>query len=152
MLENISIIIYNISSSHKLLEYTRIVHGFGIKNIVIAKAIGSASQLGIPELFKLALRHNLSVIVLNDLNEVKEYLRIDKLYFLSNKCRSEIDPLLNDVKLNFKIGLVVHGSDLSFTPKELELGKELCVIDRDVSSIALLVITLYELLKRLSSQ
>lgn len=152
MLENISVIIYSISSSHRLLEYARVIHGFGIKNIVITRATGSAAQLGIPELFKLALRHNLSVIVLNDLNEVKEYLKIDKLYFLSNRCRSGIELLLNDVKLNFKIGLVVHGLDLSFTPKELELGEELCVINRDLSSIALLVITLYELLKRLSSQ
>ncbi len=132
-------VIHNPASVQKLLDAIKASLGFGVKTIVITKAVGSAAQQGVPEAFRLVLKSGATLIVLPDIKDAVELLKPDHVYFLGVKG----EPM-GDVK--GRTLLVVQASDQQFMPSELNLGRQVKVIGRDVGSTALLTLALNKLL------
>lgn len=135
------VVVYNISSASKMLEFAKLTYGFGLRKLVLAKIFGAAAQQ-IGDLFKLAFKMGKEVLVLNDLFDVIDVLRPDAILALSKPDVAE--PLV--VPDASRLALIVHGSDFSFSQKELPQGaKVVYAVDRDIGSLGQLAIALYTL-------
>jgi SpoU rRNA methylase family enzyme len=136
---NVIPVIHNPASVQKLLDAIKVSLGFGVRTIVVTKAVGSAAQQGIPEAFRLVMRVGASLIVLPDIRDAVELLKPDHIYFLSTK-----GEIMGD--LNGRVLLIVQASDQQFMPSELNLGRQVRVLGRDVGSTALLTLALNKIL------
>ncbi|MEM0479334.1 MAG: RecB-family nuclease [Pyrobaculum sp.] len=138
----IAVAVYNISSVPKMLELAKVTFGFGVKRLVLIKVFGAAAQQ-IGDLFKLAFKMGGEVLVFNDLNDAVELLKPDVVYLL-DKPRKEAKLV---EKIDGKILIVVHGADLSFSPREMPEGATVVYsVEKDVGSIGQLAVALYKLL------
>lgn len=136
------------SSVPKMLEFARLVYGFGIRRLVLAKVFGAAAQQ-IGDLFKLAFKAGGQVLVFNGLDEAVELLRPDAVYAVT-KPESGAKPL--DGLQGRHVMLVVHGSDLAFSQKELPpQAVPIYGVDRDIGSLGQLAVILYNVTARVSS-
>ena len=157
LLNNLIVVVHNISSVHRVVEFARLVTGLGLRYIVYTKVTGAAAQQGIPEAFRIAVKQGATLLVLSDLPDVFDLIRPDKAYFLITETVqgreiakltdivSEISRLVEEGR---KVALIVNGSDLPFTPRELQSGVPVKVLDAPVPSLALLAVTLYEIVCR----
>ncbi len=83
---NVIPVIHNPASVQKLLDAVKVSLGFGLKTIVVTKAVGTAAQQGVPEAFRLVLRSGgATLIVLPDIKDAVELLHPDSVYFLSTR-------------------------------------------------------------------
>ncbi len=82
---NVIPVIHNPASVQKLLDAVRVSLGFGVRTIVVTKAVGTAAQQGIPEAFRLVLKSGVALVVLPDIKDAVELLRPDNIYFLSTR-------------------------------------------------------------------
>ncbi|MFN3804645.1 MAG: RecB-family nuclease [Pyrobaculum sp.] len=136
----LAVAVYNISSVPKMLEFARVTYGFGVRRLVLVKVFGAAAQQ-IGDLFKLAFKMGGEVLVFNDLADAVEVLKPDVVCALSKP-----DGTRAVEKAGGKILLLVHGADLSFSPRELPQGALLChAVERDIGSVGQLAIALYRL-------
>ncbi|MEZ0248133.1 MAG: RecB-family nuclease [Thermoproteus sp.] len=141
---DVTVAVYNISSLPRLMEFARVTYGFGVKRLVAVRVFGSAAQQ-IGDLFKYAFKVGGEVLVFNDLNDLSEALRPDLIVALT-KQEKGVEPLadLPDARLV----LVVSGSDLPITQRELPKGARLAyAVEEDVGSVGQLAIALYRLKK-----
>ncbi|MGC8607427.1 MAG: RecB-family nuclease [Vulcanisaeta sp.] len=134
-------VIHNPASVQKLLDAIKVSLGFGVKTIVVTKAVGTAAQQGIPEAFRLVLKSGATLIVLPDIKDAIELLRPDSIYFLSTRG----NPMDN---IKGRTLMIVQASDQSFMQSELNLGQQVKVIGRDVGSTALLTLALNKVLDK----
>lgn len=140
----IIVVVYNISSLPRLIEFAKVAYGFGVRRLAVARVFGSAAQQ-IGDLFKLAFKMGGEVLVFNDLKDAYELLRPDSTLVLSRPEKG-VEPL--GQLPNGRIALVVSGSDLPITAKELPPGaRQVYAVEEDVGSLGHLAIALY-LIKR----
>ncbi len=146
ILNNVIPVMHHVMSAHRLIDFARIVYGFGFKNLVITKVSGSAAQQGVPEVFRLSMKYGSSLVVLPDLKDVVELVKPDKIYFLSQDGSKTMSELLEELSSSCnRVALVASGLDVSFTPKELELGESVKVLNKSLGGIGLMTVALYEL-------
>jgi len=134
--------VYNINSASKMLEFAKITYGFGVKRLVLAKVFGAAAQQ-IGDLFKLAFKMGGEVLVFNDISDVVEVVKPDVVFALTRPDK-DTRPV---EKVEGRVLLLVHGADLSFSPRELPPGAVLShAVNRDIGSLGQLAVALYRLL------
>jgi len=137
----IVVAVYNINSASRMLEFARVCYGFGVRRLVLIKVFGAAAQQ-IGDLFKLAFKMGGEVLVFNTINDAVEALRPDAIYALGKPDR-DTRPI---ERARGRVMLLVHGTDLSFSPRELPPGALLChAVQRDIGSVGQLAIALYKL-------
>ncbi|BDR93262.1 RecB-family nuclease [Vulcanisaeta souniana] len=136
---NVIPVIHNPASVQKLLDAVRVSLGFGVRTIVVTKAVGTAAQQGIPEAFRLVLKSGVALVVLPDIKDAVELLRPDNIYFLSTRGDS-----MGEIK--GKSLMVIQASDQPFMQSELALGRQVRVVGRDIGSTALLTLALTRVL------
>ena len=139
-INNVIPVIHNPASVQKLLDAVKVSLGFGVKTIVITKAVGTAAQQGIPEAFRLVLRSGATLIVLPDIKDAVELLHPDSIYFLGTRGNSM------EGEVRGRALMVIQASDQQFMQSELNLGQQVKVIGRDVGSTALLTLALNKML------
>lgn len=141
---DVTVAVYNISSLPRLMEFARVTYGFGIKRLAAVRVFGSAAQQ-IGDLFKYAFKVGGEVLVFNDLKDLVEALRPDLVVALT-KADKGVEPL-GDLP-DGRIVIVVSGSDLPITQRELPQGAKLAyAVEDDIGSVGQLVIALYRLKK-----
>lgn len=134
--------VYNISSVPKMLEIAKVTYGFGVRRLALIKVFGAAAQQ-IGDLFKLAFKMGGEVLVFNDIPDAVELLKPDVVYVLDKPGR-DTKPV---EKTGGKVLLLVHGADLSFSPRELPQGAVLVHgVEKDIGSTGQLAVALYRLL------
>ena len=134
--------VYNINSASKMLEFAKIAYGFGVKRLVLAKVFGAAAQQ-IGDWFKLAFKMGGEVLVFNDIGDVVEVVKPDVVFALTRPDK-DTRPV---EKVEGRVLLLVHGADLSFSPRELPPGAVLShAVNRDIGSLGQLAVALYKLL------
>lgn len=72
-----------VSSPHRLVESVRVAYGFRgleVDTFIVVKSTGLASQVGVPEAYRVALRYGKPLVVLPSLREVLELFRFDEVY------------------------------------------------------------------------
>ncbi len=140
-------VIHNISSVPKMVEYARVAIGYGFNTIVYSRVFGAAAQQGIGEVFKMALRHNASIVVLPDINDVVDLLKPDTVLFVSRPHRGS--TLFTADLVKGRTMIVVNGSDLPFVEEEVRRrGLLVHVEDADIGSLGQFVLLLNNLRKR----
>lgn len=139
---NLIVVVYNVSSLPRLVEFAKITYGFGVKRLAAVRVFGSAAQQ-IGDLFKLAFKAGGEVMVFNDLKDAYDVLRPDVVLALT-RAEKGAEPLgpLPDAR----IALIVNGSDLPITQRELPPGaKQAYAVEDDIGSIGQLAIALYKI-------
>ena len=139
-INNVIPVIHNPASVQKLLDAVKVSLGFGVRTIVVTKAVGTAAQQGVPEAFRLVLKSGATLIVLPDIRDAVELLRPDSIYFLSTRG----DPMSDEIR--GRTLMIVQASDQPFMQGELSLGRQVKVVGRDVGSTALLTLALNRVL------
>lgn len=121
---NLIIGLHNVTSSQRLIDFARVVFSFDIKYLVITKVSGTAAQVGIPEVSKLAFKNNKSVIILPDLKDAVELLKPKETFLFSHNEGKELDKdiaIINNDKDSVYY-LVFPGIESGFTKLEQSLG------------------------------
>jgi SpoU rRNA methylase family enzyme len=125
-MNNVYVVLHNVHSTSKTVETAQVVYGLGFQNYVVSKAEGSAAQSGVPDANRLAVKMKRNFIVLPNLPDVLEILKIDHpLMVTSPKLTkerldfSEITALLESGK---RVALILSGSTSSFSRREMDLG------------------------------
>ncbi len=156
LLNNLIVVVHNVSSVHRVVEFTKLVSGLGFKYQVYTKVIGAAAQQGIPEAFKIAMKRGTTITVLPDLSDMFDLVRPERAYFLVTepvqgretvRLGDAVEEIKSLAEQGRKLAVVVNGSDLPFTPREIGSGLPVKVMSSSIPSTALLAVTLYELLR-----
>ncbi len=149
--KHLTVVLHNVTSVHRVIEIVRLCIAFSCPNMVIIRPTGAAAQQGIPEAFKIAIKENLNISILSELKDLKEVLNISKIYFLTTSEGEELEKHIKDMvrelKNGEKIALVVHGQDLPFLPREIQLGIPIKIFNKLAPATSLLSIVLWELCK-----
>lgn len=138
--------IYNVASVQRLLDFIKTIYAFDIGIPAIIKPTGAAAQVGVPEAHRLSYKYDKPLIVLPELPDLREILRIDTIYFLS-KHGEEIS--IRNILSNNDMAIIVQGSNGEFTKAELQYGIPLKItgIPHDLPSHIKIAILLYDIKK-----
>lgn len=143
---NFVIGLHNVTSSQRLIDFARVVFNFDIKYLVITKASGTAAQVGIPEISKLAFKNNRSIIILPDLKDAVELLKPKETFLVSyNQGKEFPNDILKDINKDESYYFVFSGIESGFTKLEQSLGTTVKIsnISSDIGPAAMASIFLY---------
>ena len=125
-LKNIYVVLHNVHSASKTIETAQVVYGLGFSNFVVSKAEGSAAQAGVPDANRLAMKMKSNFMVLPDLKDVFEVLKIEHPLMITSpvlvKERLDFGELSKQVKSGERVAIILSGSNNSFSRKEMDLG------------------------------
>jgi SpoU rRNA methylase family enzyme len=125
--KNIYVVLHNVHSASKTIETAQVVYGLDFPNFVVSKAEGSAAQAGVPDANRLAMKMKNNFMVLPDLKDVLEVLKIEHPLIITSpvlvKERLDFAELSKKVKSGERIGICLSGSNSSFSRKEMDLGE-----------------------------
>ena len=122
----ISIALYAPSSPQRLVDCARVVfHSDIVDLLVIIKPVGMAAQVGLAEVSKLAYRLNKNLVILSQLDELKEVVDVDVvLYLVHDENAKELRNVLREIGLDKRICIVIPAGDISI-PKSEMIGGEI---------------------------
>ncbi|MFX1481825.1 MAG: RecB-family nuclease [Promethearchaeota archaeon] len=125
-LKNIYVVLHNVHSASKTIDTAQVVYGLGYSNFVVSKAEGSAAQAGVPDANRLALKMKNNFMVLPDLKDALEVLKIKHPLMITSpvlvKEHLDFEQLSELVKSGERVGIILSGSNSSFSRKEMDLG------------------------------
>ncbi len=125
--KNIYVVLHNVHSASKTIETAQVVYGLGFSNFVVSKAEGSAAQAGVPDANRLAMKMKSNFMVLPDLKDVLEVLKIEHPMMITSpvlvKARLDFGQLSEVVKSGERVAIILSGSSSSFSRKEMDLGE-----------------------------
>lgn len=134
------VVIDNISSVSRIIEFAKVVYGFGIKNLIFTHVYGSAAQQGIPEVFKLALKYSTSLIILSTLKDALELVRPDHVIAIRRPSLKAKD--IRDLTgIEGKVAVIVDGSDQDIKVEWPSVHD--ITTGYDIGNVGQLAITLY---------
>ncbi|AWR97254.1 exonuclease [Acidianus sulfidivorans JP7] len=138
--------LHNITSSQRLIDFARVIFNFDIKYFVITKVSGTAAQVGIPEISKLAFKNNKSIVILPDLKDAIDLLKPSKTILISHNQGQDFafSDIINKDS-NETYYFVFSGIESGFSKLEQALGTtvKLSSIKSDIGPTALASIFLY---------
>ncbi len=149
-MDNLLACLFNVYSTQKMREMTQLIIGFNLKTIIIAKAVGSAAQSGIPDVNKMVIKNQKNLIVLQDLPDVLEILKPSKILLFVPKPhgKKKFDPIeiASSLKTKEKVLLVFGGSTPGLSKKELDLGESVYLdVEGDLGTIGTAAIVIHEI-------
>jgi SpoU rRNA methylase family enzyme len=77
--------IYSPTSVQRVVDFVRIVYAFPSLTPVVIKPVGAAAQIGVPEAFKISIKLNKPLIVIPELNDAMELLKLAGAYYYSDE-------------------------------------------------------------------
>ena len=104
------ILIHDVSSAQRLIDFAKLVYGLGFKILVASKVYGAAASSGIPEVMRLAIRKGKIFTVLSEAKEAVELFEPEKVVVVSREYGEPIEP--NDLasKLgDYRKTLIIFG-------------------------------------------
>lgn len=126
-LKNVYVVLHNVHSASKTIETAQVVYGLGFPNFVVSKAEGSSAQSGVPDANRLAIRMKHNFMVLPDLKDVLEVLKIDYSLLVTSpklvKEHVDLNQLSERCQSGNRIAIILSGSNSSFSRKEMDLGE-----------------------------
>lgn len=126
-LKNVYVVLHNVHSASKTIETAQVVYGLGFPNFVVSKAEGSSAQSGVPDANRLAIRMKNNFMVLPDLKDVLEVLKIDYSLLVTSpklvKEHVDLNQLSERCQSGDRIAIILSGSNSSFSRKEMDLGE-----------------------------
>lgn len=147
-MNNLVVVLHYVLSHQRVIDFVATCSALGADTILFTKVGGTAAQTGIPEAFKYAIKRNVKLIILPDLQDIKNIYNNSQLYFfLPKEYATEefnIDEFFNSIKNGIQPVLVFGGLEPGFNKKELELGKSVHLnLEGNVPSVSLAAIALF---------
>ncbi|MHA1321875.1 MAG: RecB-family nuclease [Candidatus Helarchaeota archaeon] len=154
MINNLYVAIHNVTGIQKIKEFTQLLTGFQIKNIIISKAVGSAAMSGVPQAQKLVFKKGGNLLYLEDIPDCIELLVPDEVYLFAPYPYSKNlflpETIASKLKNDKKILLIFGGSDPGLSKRELEFGIASYIeLPADIGTIGTAAIILYQIFKKL---
>ncbi|MGC8570482.1 RecB-family nuclease [Caldivirga sp.] len=140
------VLIDNVSSVARAVEFAKVVYGFGIKNLVLTHVYGSAAQQGVPEAFKIALRYSSSLIVLPTIKDAVDLFKPDNILII-RRIGPQVKPLAEFISISGRIMLAVDGSDQDIRIEGNNINY-ITPITHDIGSLGQLTIALCFLMSK----
>ncbi len=144
------VILHNVSSSSKCIDFARIALALGFQNIVITKASGSAATGGVPSAQKLIAQKGGNLFYLQSLEDVKELFELSELFVIAPPGYGEetlTEELAKEIA-SVKAGIVIGGSDPGLSRKDLETGRAVQLdLKTDPGTIGTTALVLYKVSK-----
>ena len=151
LLKNLYVCLFNVYSTQKMREMAQLIIGFNLDTIIIARAVGSAAQAGVPDVNKMLMKKKKNLIILKDLPDVIEIINPSKIYLMVPKPHGKpftIENIITPLKNNEKVLLVIGGSEPGLSKKELDMGERMSLqVDGDLGTIGTAAIVLHEIYK-----
>jgi|YelNatPaOPRAMG01_1025707.scaffolds.fasta_scaffold07674_3 SpoU rRNA methylase family enzyme len=150
---SIAIVLSGVTSPHRLVESVKVAYGFnGVKVdlFVVARASGMASQVGVPEAYKVALKYGKPLVVLPTTREVLEHFKFDEVFLVVPGTLS--GRILDDVEMkDARYALVVAGEEhaKSDVPADLLSIPEL---PADAPPQAVIAVALYSISRKIKTR
>ena len=150
LLKNVYVVLHNVYAVSKVVETAQVVYGLGFNNFIVTKAEGSAAQTGVPEANRFALKMKRNFIVMPDIHDAIDLLEVKNPILVTSpvltKERVNMSGLVECLKSNTRLMIVLSGSNSSFSRKEMDIG-ECCSLDAqvDIGPAGTAAIILYEL-------
>ncbi|MEM1685132.1 MAG: RecB-family nuclease [Acidilobaceae archaeon] len=144
-------VLYNVSSTQRLIDMAKLVYGLGLHIFTACKVYGAAAQAGIPEVMRLALKSERGFIVLPDIGDVIDLFKPSIILIVSYAYAEDfIDPF-NPPVYSGKVLVVFNGSDPDFSSSELKYGKPIYIkgVQYRLGAIPEATLILYSLLFKL---
>ena len=134
------VVMNNTASANRVMETIKIARAYGVSTVYFTRVYGAAAQSGIPEAFKYAIKHGITIAVFPELRDLAEIAKGELLLLTPNGRPLEAEP-----ETNFY--LVIDGSDSGFEPLEAKLGKKVSItgIPKGLPATAMLAIALHSL-------
>ncbi|KUO82971.1 MAG: hypothetical protein AT709_04365 [Caldivirga sp. MG_3] len=104
------VLVDNTSSVARVVEFAKVVYGFGVKNLVLTHVYGSAAQQGIPEAFKISLKYSSSLIILPTIRDALDLFKPDHVLVI-RRPSPQVKPLTDFINIDGRVMLAVDGSD-----------------------------------------
>ncbi|OYT60470.1 MAG: exonuclease [Desulfurococcales archaeon ex4484_217_1] len=153
----LAIMVHNISSAQRLIEIAKLIFNYTtqleVQTLILSKVTGSAAQSGIPEVSKLAYKHNRSVLIVNEIKEAVELIKPEKVFIVTTAVKStvKIDEVASLAKRS-RILLIFPGTEEAFPKHDLTLGIPFNIegISEKIGVVPYISITLHEIIKQLN--
>ena len=145
-MEKIYLVLYAPTSVQRIIDFLKTVYAWNNALPVIIKPIGAAAQIGVPEAHRLAYKAGKPLIVLPEINDLKEVLGLENIYYITDYGETR---KINDIIIE-KTAFITSGGDQEPSKKELidiETIK-LEEIPSNVPATALAALILFILSKR----
>lgn len=145
-MEKIYLVLYAPTSVQRIIDFLKTVYAWNNALPVIIKPIGAAAQIGVPEAHRLAYKAGKPLIVLPEINDLKEVLGLENIYYITDYGETR---KINDIIIE-KTAFIISGGDHEPSKKELidiETIK-LEEIPSNVPATALAALILFILSKR----
>ena len=154
MIENLFVAIHNVTGIQKIKEYTHVLLGFGIKTVIISKAVGSAAMSGVPQAQKAIFKKGGNLLYVEDIPDIVEMLNPDEVYVIAPqpyaKQKFDPEPIVQKLKGKKKVLLIFGGSDPGLSKRELEFGIDTYLeVPADIGTIGTAAIILYQIFQHL---
>ena len=154
--KNVYFILHAPDSARVIKEFTRIViEGFDKDNLILTRVLGGSSG-GIEVASKDCFKMQKNLLVLRDIDDVKEVIVPDKIFIFTPpqyaiQGKLNFTDVASMIKGDKKIAFVFGGGKVSgLTKKELESGDSVKVVDQDIGALGSASILIYELNKALA--
>ncbi|ABW01493.1 RecB-family nuclease [Caldivirga maquilingensis] len=134
------VLIDNVSSVARVVEFAKVAYGFGVKNLVLTHVYGSAAQQGVPEAFKIALKYSSSLVVLPTIKDAVDLFKPDNILVI-RRPGPQVKPLTEFMNINGRVMLAVDGSDQDIRIEGSNVNY-VTSITRDVGNLGQLAIAL----------
>nr|WP_236748920.1 RecB-family nuclease [Acidianus manzaensis] len=137
--------LHNTTSSQRLIDFAKVIFNFDIKYFVITKVSGTAAQVGIPEVSRLAFKNNKSIIILPDLKDAIDLLKPTQTLLIGYNQGQEFKSDFIDKNVNGTYYIVFSGIESGFSKLEQSLGTTFKIpyLNSDIGANALASIFLY---------
>ncbi len=117
-------VVVDVSSAQRLLDMAKTVYGFGVGLLVAAKVYGSAATNGVPEAWRIAMKHKASLVVLPGLRDAVSLFNPDKVIVFSYEYgdRLGLDEL-GGLMRGGRVMVVFGGIDAAPSREDVNLGR-----------------------------
>jgi len=154
MIDNLYVAIHNVTGIQKIKEAVQVLMGFGIKTVIISKAVGSAAMQGVPQVQKLIFKEGKNLLYVEDIPDMIELLVPDEIYVIAPqpyaKHKFDPDDLVQKLNEQKKVVLLFGGSEPGLSKLELQYGIDTYLeVPADIGTIGTAAIILYQLYQRL---
>lgn len=110
---SVAIVLSGVTSPHRLVESVKIAYGFSgvrVDLFIVVRASGMASQVGVPEAYKIALKYGKPLVVLPTAREALEHFKFDEVFLVVPGATS--GRRLDDIEFkDLKYALVIAGDE-----------------------------------------
>ncbi len=114
-MEKIYLVLYAPASVQRIIDFLKTIYAWNNAVPVIIKPIGAAAQIGVPEAHRLAYKAGKPLIVLPEINDLRDVLGLKNIYYITDYGETRKITSITTEKTAF----IISGGDQEPSKKEL---------------------------------